>query len=63
MHLNIEELAKESMVLDIEDKALSVEVERLWLDETDRRLEDFRAGRVHGIPADEVFRQAIAELS
>ena len=76
MHPNIEELAKETMALDIEDRALLAgklllsldeptpsEVERLWLDEAERRLEDYRAGRVQGIPADEVFRRAISELS
>ncbi len=76
MHPNIEELAKETMALDIEDRALLAgklllsldeptpsELERLWLDEAERRLEDYRAGRVQGISADEVFRRAVAELS
>ena len=76
MHPNIEELAKETMALDIEDRALlasklllsldeptSSEVERLWLDEAEHRLEGYRAGRVQGIPADEVFSRAISELS
>jgi putative addiction module component (TIGR02574 family) len=76
MHSNIEELAKETMALDIEDRALLAgklllsldeptpsELERLWLDEAEHRLEDFRAGRVQGIPADEVFRRAVTELS
>jgi len=76
MHPNIEELAKKTMALDIEDRALLAgklllsldeptpsEVERLWLDEAERRLEGYRAGRVQGIPADEVFSRAISELS
>jgi len=76
MNPNIEALAKETMALDIEDRALlagklllsldeptSSEVERLWLDEAERRLDDYREGRVQGIPADEVFRRAISELS
>lgn len=76
MRTNIEELAKETMQLDIEDRALlagklllsldeptPAEVERLWLDEAERRLEDYRAGRVRGIPADDVFSRAISELS
>ena len=76
MRANIEELAKETMQLDIEDRALLAgklllsldeptpsEVERLWLDEAERRLEAYRAGHVHGIPADDVFRRAISELS
>jgi putative addiction module component (TIGR02574 family) len=76
MNPNIEELAKETMALDIEDRALlagklllsldeptSSELERLWLDEAERRLESYRTGRVQGIPADDVFRRAISELS
>lgn len=76
MRANIEELAKETMQLDIEDRALLAgklllsldeptpsEVERLWLDEAERRLEAYRAGHVQGIPADDVFRRAISELS
>jgi putative addiction module component (TIGR02574 family) len=76
MHPNIEELAKETMALDIEDRALLAgklllsldeptpsEVEKLWLDEAERRLEDYRAGRVQGIPADDVFSRAASELS
>lgn len=35
----------------------------LWLDEAERRLDGYRAGRVQGIPADDVFRRAIFELS
>jgi len=76
MHANVEQLAKETMALDIEDRAMLAgklllsldeptpsEVERLWLDEAERRLEGYRAGRGQGIPADEVFRRAISELS
>lgn len=76
MSANIEELAKETMQLDIEDRALlagklllsldeptSSEVERLWLDEAERRLEAYRAGHVQGIPADDVFRRAISDLT
>jgi len=76
MHPNIEELARETMALDIEDRALLAgklllsldepkpsEVERLWLDEAERRLEGYRAGCVQGIPVDEVFRRAVSELS
>jgi putative addiction module component (TIGR02574 family) len=76
MSPNIEELAKEAMALDIEDRALLAgrlllsldepmpsEVERLWLDEAERRLEGYRAGDVQGLPADDVFHRAISELS
>lgn len=45
------------------DEYTPSEVERLWLDEAERRLEAYRAGRAEGIPGDEVFRRAISELS
>lgn len=45
------------------DEPSPSEVERLWLDEAERRLDDFRAGKVKGVPAAEVFQRAIAELS
>lgn len=76
MQTNIETLTQETMALDIEDRAalagkliLSLdepkpsELERMWLEESERRLEAYRAGRTQGIPADEVFRRAISELS
>ena len=76
MHANVEELSKQTMQLGLEDRALLAgklllsldeptpsEVERLWLDEAERRLESYRTGRVQGILADDVFRRAIAELS
>lgn len=58
MHQNIDELAKESMALDIEDRAwlagelllssnepTSSELERLRLDKAKHRLENYRTGR------------------
>lgn len=73
---NLEEIEKATMQLDLGERALlagklllsldelsTSEVERLWLDEAERRLEDFRLGKVRGIPAEEVFRRAIAEIS
>jgi putative addiction module component (TIGR02574 family) len=45
------------------DEPAPAEVERLWMDEAERRLDAYRAGRVQAIPADEVFSRAIAELS
>jgi putative addiction module component (TIGR02574 family) len=76
MQTNIETLTQETMALDIEDRAalagkliLSLdepkpsELERMWLEESERRLEAYRAGRTQAIPADEVFRRALSELS
>jgi putative addiction module component (TIGR02574 family) len=45
------------------DEPSSSEIEKLWLDEAQRRLEDYRAGRVKAIAGDEVFKRAITELS
>ena len=43
------------------DEPSESEVERFWLEEAERRLKEFREGRVGGIPADEVFRRALNE--
>lgn len=45
------------------DEPTGSEVERLWLDEAERRLDDYRTGKVQGIPGNDVFKRAIAELS
>lgn len=76
MRENFEEIARATMRLNIEVRALlagklllsldeptSSELERMWLAEAESRLDDYRAGRVRGIPGEEVFRRAIAELS
>ena len=73
---NLDEISAATMKLDLEDRAKlagklllsldepsSTELERLWLDEAERRLEDFRTGKVQGISAEDVFRRAISELS
>lgn len=45
------------------DEPSASEVEQLWLNEAERRLEEYRSGNSRGVPANEVFRRAIAELS
>lgn len=73
---SFQEISEATMQLDLEDRArlagkllLSLdepspaEVERLWLDEAERRLEDYRSGKSKGIPAEEVFSRAISELT
>ena len=64
MELTLEEraLLVGKLLLSLEELPES-EVERLWLDEAERRLEEFRKGSSHGTPTEEVFRRAIAELS
>ncbi len=39
------------------DQGEEIDAEELWLDEAERRLEDYRAGRVEAIPANEVFEK------
>lgn len=76
MSSQIDELLSASMNLSLEERAtlaghllLSIEkptdteVERLWLDEAERRLNAFRHRDSQSIPSVEVFRQAIADLS
>ena len=38
-------------------------VEELWFDEAERRLEELRNGKVEGIEADEAFRRVRDELT
>jgi putative addiction module component (TIGR02574 family) len=45
------------------DEPTEEEVEQLWIAESERRLEEFRSGSVKGIPADEVFRRAKADIA
>jgi putative addiction module component (TIGR02574 family) len=64
LNLDIEARAKLAgkLLMSLDEPSPS-EVERLWLDEAERRLEEFRDGKVQGVPASEVFQRAIAELS
>jgi len=50
------------LLLSLDEPSAS-EIEKLWLDEAERRLDDFRAGKVESIPGNEVFKRAVAELS
>jgi putative addiction module component (TIGR02574 family) len=44
--------------LDEEEEKLSpADFEALWLEEADRRLEEWQQGRVEGIPGDEVIKE------
>jgi putative addiction module component (TIGR02574 family) len=76
MPMAMQKIESEALNLDIHSRASLVgklllsldeltvsEVERLWLDEAERRLDDYRAGKIQGIPGNEVFKRAIAELS
>lgn len=50
------------LILSLDEPTVS-EVEQLWLDEAERRLDDYRAGKAQGIPGNDVFKRAISELS
>jgi|WetSurMetagenome_2_1015567.scaffolds.fasta_scaffold556115_3 putative addiction module component (TIGR02574 family) len=39
------------------------EIEKLWIAEAERRLQEYREGKDRGIPAEEVFQQAIKDIS
>jgi putative addiction module component (TIGR02574 family) len=46
------------MLIELLQKSLDkpdAEIERVWVEEAKRRLEAYRAGRVQGIPAGEIF--------
>lgn len=45
------------------DEPTDSEVERLWLKEAERRLKEFREGKVEGIPTEEVFNRTVADIS
>ena len=76
MAKKLEEIVNEAMELTMEERAqlagtllssldepTESEVERLWLQEAERRLEDFRKGKVKGIPAEGVFNRATVDIS
>jgi putative addiction module component (TIGR02574 family) len=76
MSKQLEKITQEAMQLDLEERALLAgtllrsmdeppesEIERLWLEEAERRLKAYREGKVKGIPADQAFKKAIAEIS
>uniref|UniRef100_A0A831U1Q1 Addiction module antitoxin RelB n=1 Tax=Geobacter metallireducens TaxID=28232 RepID=A0A831U1Q1_GEOME len=50
------------LLMSLDDPSVS-EVEQLWLNEAERRLEEYRSGKCQGVPASEVFQRAIADLS
>jgi putative addiction module component (TIGR02574 family) len=68
---DLDEILKDAMSLDARDRARLAEkllesldtlsqeeADRLWADEAERRLSEYRAGRMRAVPADEVVRKA-----
>jgi putative addiction module component (TIGR02574 family) len=64
LQLSIEERAQLAgwLLLSLDEPSAS-EVERLWLEEAEHRLKEFRTGKVHGIPADQVVCRAMNDIS
>lgn len=62
--LSLEERAELAgkLLLSLDEPSES-EVERLWLKEAERRLQEYQEGKMKGIPAEEVFNRAIADIS
>jgi len=73
--MTIDELKREALSLDPGDRATLAhellvsldelsepEVERLWLEEAERRRLEIESGRVATVPADEVFAKVRAAL-
>jgi putative addiction module component (TIGR02574 family) len=60
LHLPLEERAQlvGELLLSIDQPSVD-EVERLWLDEAEVRLQAYRAGAVNVIPATDVFNRAL----
>ena len=44
------------------DSKADTDVERLWLEEAERRLGELKSGKIAGIPADKVVRKARSAL-
>ena len=68
---NLADTLKNALALEIHDRATlaerllasldglsEAEVDRLWGEEAQRRLEEYRAGRAAAIPAEEVHNKA-----
>ena len=65
------EVFKNALSLDVRDRAALAqrllrsleelseeEAERLWADEAQRRLDEYRAGRARAVPVEQVMRKA-----
>ena len=76
MPMKVKELEEEALRLSSHERALLVEhligslepdddpdAERSWIEEAERRYQDFKAGRVKTIPADQVFKNARTKLT
>lgn len=44
------------------DEAEDPEAERLWIEEAERRYREYKEGKIKGIPAEQVFKEARSKL-
>lgn len=49
--------------LGLEMEKVDPEIEKAWIEEAERRWQDFQSGKVKGIPAEEVFEEIERELN
>lgn len=55
------ELAAE--LLSSLDGADAAEIEKLWIEEAERRFHAYKSGQVQGIPAEQALREARSKIS
>ena len=68
---DLDEVLRTALSLDVQDRARLAEkllasldalsedeARRLWADEAERRLQEYRAGRTRAVPAEEVAQRA-----
>lgn len=75
MPMKVKEIEEEALRLSSHERALLVEhligslepdddpdAERAWIEEAERRYQDYKAGKTKTIPAEQVFKNARAKL-
>ncbi len=75
MPMKVKEIEQEALRLSSHERALLVEhligslepeddpeAERSWIEEAERRYQDYKAGKVKTIPAEQVFKDARMKL-
>ncbi len=59
LDLDLKERARlAERLLESLDGVSEEEIQELWFDETERRINEYRAGRLEAVVADKVFREA-----
>ena len=75
MPMNLEECEQQARQLPLTDRSVLIEhlidsldeldeaeCERLWIEEAERRYQEYKAGNITSRPAEDVFRNACAKL-